>query len=239
MVWRIDAKGNVERWVDATDFPPKITNFNDLEIESAGNVYISDCGDWEGGGGAFVRITQEKQIAVVLTGVDEPRLVSPNGLLMEGADRLLVVDYTTGTLFRIDLRSLLPMAGGVPVQAASKTMEKVASGFGAADGLARDAGGRLIITDYTGHRVFVLAGPGPKPDEKPRENRGARHRIGEPVDPDMEAESWPRCPCPDSRGSPDPARLAVLNQCRVEVPEPRWGERFANFAPASRKESPA
>src|SRR5688572_32311496 len=40
MVWRIDAKGGVERWVDPTDFPRKITNFNDLEIDSAGNVYI-------------------------------------------------------------------------------------------------------------------------------------------------------------------------------------------------------
>ena len=65
--------------------------------------------------------------------------MSPNGLLMEGPDRLLVVDYTTGILFRIDLKAMLPMAGGVPVQPASKTMEKVAGGFGAADGLARDA----------------------------------------------------------------------------------------------------
>ena len=35
MVWRIDAKGTVERFVDATDFPRKITNFNDIEIDSA------------------------------------------------------------------------------------------------------------------------------------------------------------------------------------------------------------
>ena len=168
MVWRIDARGGVERWVDATDFPRKITNFNDLEIDSAGNVYLSDSGDWEGGGGAIFRITQEKKIAVVITGEDDPRLVSPNGLLLEGADKLLVVDYTTGILFRIDLEAMLPMAGGVPVQAAGKTMEKVAGGFGAADGLTRDAGGRLIVTDYAGHRVFVLAGPAPKPEEKPR-----------------------------------------------------------------------
>ena len=32
MVWRIDAQGNVERFVDATDFPRKITNFNDIEF---------------------------------------------------------------------------------------------------------------------------------------------------------------------------------------------------------------
>ena len=62
MVWRIDAQGNAERFVDATDFPRKITNFNDIEIDSAGNIYLSDSGDWEGGGGVIFRITQDKKI---------------------------------------------------------------------------------------------------------------------------------------------------------------------------------
>ena len=48
-------------------------------------------------------------------------------------------------------------------------MEKVAGGFGASDGLVRDARGRLIMTDYAGHRVFVLAKPDAKPAEKPQE----------------------------------------------------------------------
>jgi hypothetical protein len=150
-VWRIDTQGIVERFVDATDFPRKITNFNDLEIDGDGNLYISDSGDWEGGGGNIFRITQDKKITSVITYEDDVRLVSPNGLLMDGADKLLEVDYTTGILFRVDLKG--------------KTMEKVAGGFGASDGLVRDSGGRLLITDYAGHRVFVLA----KPDAKPQE----------------------------------------------------------------------
>jgi hypothetical protein len=157
MVWRIDARGNVERFVDATDFPRKITNFNDLEIDSAGTIYLSDSGDWEGRGGVIFRITQDKKVTVVMTDDDDWRLVSPNGLLMEGPNKLLVVDYTTGNLFRVDL------------EASPKTLEKIAGGFGAADGLARDARGRLIITDYAGHRVFVLATPAAQPAEKPRE----------------------------------------------------------------------
>jgi SMP-30/Gluconolactonase/LRE-like region len=118
MVWRIDAKGNVERFVDATDFPLKTTNFNDLEIDGAGNIYISDSGDWEGGGGVIFRITQQKKISVVLTEDDDTRLVSPNGLLMDGPNRLLVVDYTTGILFRVDLRTkpatMEKIAGAAP-----------------------------------------------------------------------------------------------------------------------------
>jgi hypothetical protein len=153
MVWRIDSAGTAERFVDATDFPRKITNFNDLEIDGSGNLYLSDSGDWEGRGGVIYRIGQDKKISVVLTDEDDWRLVSPNGLLMEGADRLLVVDYTTGILFRIDLK-------GQPA-----TMEKVATGFGAADGLVRDAKGRLIITNYAGHKLYVLS----QPDAKPRE----------------------------------------------------------------------
>ena len=153
IVWRIDSKGNPERFVDATDFPRKITNFNDLEIDAAGNLYISDSGDWEGRGGAIYRITQGKKISTVLTDEDDWRLVSPNGLLMDGPTKLLVVDYTTGILFRIDLKG------------ESRTMERLAPGFGAADGLVRDARGRLIITSFSTHRVYVVT----RPDAKPRE----------------------------------------------------------------------
>jgi gluconolactonase len=155
MVWRIDPQGNVERFVDATDFPRKITNFNDIEIDTDGNLYISDSGDWEGGGGVIFRVTQDKKITPVITYEDDVRLVSPNGLLMDGAGKLLEVDYTTGILFRVDLKE--------------KSMEKVAGGFGASDGLVRDARGRLVITDYAGHRVFVLTKPDAKPPEKPQE----------------------------------------------------------------------
>jgi sugar lactone lactonase YvrE len=155
IVWRIDAKGKVERFVDATDFPRKVTNLNDIEMDQAGNIYLSDSGDWEGGGGVIFRITQDKRITPVITYEDDVRLVSPNGLLMEGPHKLLEVDYTTGILFRVDLK---PGSG-------PRTLEKVAGGFGASDGLQRDARGRLIITDYAGHRVFVLT----KPDAKPQE----------------------------------------------------------------------
>jgi DNA-binding beta-propeller fold protein YncE len=157
MVWRIDAQGNAERFVDATDFPRKVTNFNDIEIDSAGNIYLSDSGDWEGRGGVIFRITQDKKVTAVITDEDDWRLVSPNGLLMEGSNKLLVVDYTTGNLFRVDL------------EATPRTLEKIAGGFGASDGLVRDARGRLIVTDYAGHRVFVLAKPAARPAEKPQE----------------------------------------------------------------------
>jgi len=153
MVWRIDSQGNAERFVDATDFPRKITNFNDLEVDGLGNLYLSDSGDWDGGGGAIYRITQDRKVTAVITQDEDVRVVSPNGLLMDG-DRLLEVDYTTGILFRIDLKA--------------RSMEKVIGGLGASDGLVRDASGRLLVTDYAGHRVFVLSKPDAKSPEKPK-----------------------------------------------------------------------
>ncbi|HET6837979.1 MAG TPA: SMP-30/gluconolactonase/LRE family protein [Gemmatimonadales bacterium] len=153
IIWRIDSKGNPERFVDATDFPRKITNFNDLEIDAAGNLYLSDSGDWEGRGGAIYRISQDKKITVVLTDEDDWRLVSPNGLLMDGPSKLLVVDYTTGILFRVDLKG------------ESKTMERLAPGFGSSDGLVRDSKGRLLITSFATHKLYVVT----KPDVKPQE----------------------------------------------------------------------
>jgi sugar lactone lactonase YvrE len=38
-------------------------------------------------------------------------------------------------------------------------------GLGASDGLVRDAAGRLIVSDFAGHRVFVLTRPDAKPQE--------------------------------------------------------------------------
>jgi hypothetical protein len=57
----------------------------------------------------------------------------------------------------------------VDLQATPKTLEKIAGGFGASDGLVRDARGRLMVTDYAGHPVFVLAKPAAQPAEKPQE----------------------------------------------------------------------
>lgn len=149
-IWRIDMKGNVERFVDATQFPRRIMNFNDIEIDDQGNVYVSDSGDWDGRGGAVYRISQDRTITAVLTDEDDYKLVGPNGLLLEGSNQMLVVDYVTGRLFRLDLKT--------------KGFTKVNEGFGYADGLARDARGRLYVSDFGG-KLYVLD----KPDGKAQE----------------------------------------------------------------------
>jgi glucose/arabinose dehydrogenase len=68
---------------------------------------------------------------------------------MDGQSFLLAADAGTGTLFRIKI--------------ADGTAEKVADGFGTADGVVWDYFGRLYIADRAAGKVFVIDKPGEKP----------------------------------------------------------------------------
>lgn len=194
-LWRVGPDGRVKLIADSTKFPRKITNFNDIEIDAAGTLYVSDSGDWEGkGGGAVYRVTRDGAITALLTDDENEALVSPNGLLMDGPDALLVLDYVTGDLHRLDLKT--------------KAFTKVNGGFGAGDGLARDADGRLYVSDYKDGRVFVLD----RPDGEPRlvvEGLESAADIALAPDgkhllvPDMDAGRLAFVPLPDAAPSPD------------------------------------
>lgn len=168
-VWRIDLNGNVSRVADATMFPRKITNFNDIELDSSGNIYISDSGDWEGRGGAIYRITQDGKVSTVLTDEDAWQLVSPNGLLMDGDDAMLVLDWTTGNLHRLDLKT--------------KSFEKVNGKFGPGDGLAWDPKRRLYVASYYESTVYVLDKPDSQ-ERKPIKIDGVRSVADIGISPD-------------------------------------------------------
>ncbi len=134
-VWRVGLDGTVKKIADAGQFPRKVTNFNDIAIDTAnGDLYVSDSGDWEGGGGAIFKVTQDGAVSTVLTIDEQVQLVSPNGLALDGKGGLLVVDWTTGNLSRVDL--------------ATKGWAKLNGGWGPADGLAVAANGTLYIGSY-------------------------------------------------------------------------------------------
>jgi DNA-binding beta-propeller fold protein YncE len=134
-VWRVGLDGAVKKIADAGQFPRKVTNFNDIAIDAAnGDLYVSDSGDWEGGGGAIFKITQAGAVTTVLSIDEQVQLVSPNGLALDGKGGLLVVDWTTGNLSRLDL--------------ATKGWAKLNGGWGPADGLAVGTDGTLFIGSY-------------------------------------------------------------------------------------------
>ncbi len=149
-VWRIDGKGKAEVFAPASAFPTPPLFLNDLAVDvENGSLYVSDSGNRQGGAGAVYRITPKGVVTQVIDKKRLPELHTPNGLLLDGASHLLLADFGTGTLYRVKL--------------ADSSVEKVADGLGAADGLAWDQFGHLFVTDWRGGRVFGIARPGERP----------------------------------------------------------------------------
>jgi glucose/arabinose dehydrogenase len=148
-VWRIDQKGKAEVFVAATAFPRAPKFLNDLAVDEAGTLYVSDSGDFNGGGAAVYAIDPQGKVSLVTDSKRIPGLKAPNGLVMDGKSFVLLADYATGELHR--------------VRVADGKAEKLAEGLGGCDGLAWDYLGRLFITDGTGGRLLVIPRPGDKP----------------------------------------------------------------------------
>ncbi len=162
-IWRIDEKGKAEVYVAEGAFPTPPMFLNDIAIDpESGILYVSDSGDLQGKGGAVYRIPPRAtkggkgprtpmadKVSVVVDSKNLPAINIPNGLAMDGASFLLLVDSGTGALHRIKV--------------ADGTSEKLADGFGIADGVVWDRLGRLFISDYKSGKIFAIPRPGEKP----------------------------------------------------------------------------
>ncbi|MDT7849716.1 PQQ-dependent sugar dehydrogenase [Methylophilus sp. VKM B-3414] len=145
-VVRIDTSNGKQTVVAAPSaFPQKPVFLNDIEIDGLGNVYISDSGDDNGKGAGIFKLTPEGKVTQVLKA--NAGIKRPNGLLMDGPNRLLVADFGTGKLFSVQL------GGSKPV------VTLLNQGFGGADGLIRDAYGMLYVSDWAGGNVWQLSDP--------------------------------------------------------------------------------
>jgi hypothetical protein len=149
-VWRVDETGKAEVFAPASSFPTPPLYLNDLGVDlESGDLYVSDSGNRQGEHGAVFRITQNREVGLILDKKRFPGLHTPNGVLLDGAHHLLLADFGTGKLHRIKL--------------ADNSVETIAEGLGAADGLAWDQFGRLFVSDWRGGRVFGIARPGDRP----------------------------------------------------------------------------
>jgi sugar lactone lactonase YvrE len=142
-VMKVDAKGKVSVFAAASAFPQPPLFLNDLAVDAQGRLYVSDSGDTEKGGkGGIFSIASDGKVALVVSEAQNPLIKSPNGLLFERSGKLLVADFASGDLLRLDT--------------ATKQAEKLADGFGGGDGLAQDRAGTLYITDWKGGRAWKL-----------------------------------------------------------------------------------
>lgn len=140
-VLKVGVDGKWQVFAAADAFPVTPQFLNDIETDAQGNVYVSDTGDLKGKGGAIYRINKQGKVTRIVGDQDE-RVQGPNGLLMDGNTALLEVDFVSGTLYRIKLRS--------------GEMEKLADGLGGADGLVRGSGGKLYVSDWKNGKVYSV-----------------------------------------------------------------------------------
>lgn len=141
-VWKIDAAGKTTVFAAANAFPTPPTFLNDLTIDDAGNLYVSDSGDLKGGHGAVFRISPQGKVSLVTSPKQAPALQGPNGLLVDDKEHLLLLDFVSGELHRVNL--------------ADGKLARLATGFAGGDGLARDKNGKIYVSEWTTGRVFVL-----------------------------------------------------------------------------------
>ncbi len=150
-VLKIDMKGKVETFADEDKFPTKPAMLSGIAIDiETGILYVSDVG-------IVYKLTPKGKgnpsLDKVISLVDSSKIkgLNPTGLAMDGQSFLLVIDASTGTLFRIRL--------------VDGSYEKVADGFGnGAAGVMWDNFGRLYVA--SGGRtvkVSVINRPGDTP----------------------------------------------------------------------------
>ncbi len=140
-ILKVEKNGKWAVFVAADAFPAKPQFLNDLTTDKAGNIYVSDSGDLQGKGGAVFRIAPDGKVSNIVSSTEDKRVLAPNGLLPDGND-LLMVDFVSGILYRITLKT--------------GRMTQVAEGFGGGDGIARDRNGTLWISDWKTGRLFTL-----------------------------------------------------------------------------------
>lgn len=145
-VVRVDAQSGQYTVFAATNaFPRKPVFLNDIELDGTGNVYVSDSGDDNGKGAGIFKITPAGKVTEVLKA--NAGIKRPNGLLMDGPDALIVADFGTGKLFRVQFGSK------------KTSVSLLNQGFGGADGLIRDSNGFLYVSDWAQGNVWQLAEP--------------------------------------------------------------------------------
>ncbi|PPD56354.1 MAG: gluconolaconase [Methylotenera sp.] len=122
-------------------FPGTPVFLNDIEADKLGNLYVSDSGDLKSGGQIY-KIAKGGSPITVVADSKNPDILAPNGLLFEGRNNLLSVDFESGILYRVNL--------------STGATTKIGTGFGGGDGMVKTKAGKIIISDWKAGKVYEL-----------------------------------------------------------------------------------
>lgn len=123
-------------------FPSTPVFLNDIEADKVGNLYVSDSGSLKDGGQIY-KIAKDG-IVTIIADSKNPDILAPNGLLFEGRNQILSVDFESGILYRVNL--------------ADGATSKVAAGFGGGDGIIKTKSGKIYISDWKNGVINQLSG---------------------------------------------------------------------------------
>jgi glucose/arabinose dehydrogenase len=176
-VWRVGPKGGKEIFAAPEAFPVVPKFLNDLAADEAGNLYVSDSGDLKGAEGAVYRIAADGKVTTVVD-AKNPKVKTPNGLLTDGPEHLLVLDFGSGELNRISLKD--------------GSFELVADGLEGGDGITRDFDGNIYVTQWSKGVLSILrGGKGPAVPYGPKFEQSSdltlNTKTGQLLVPDMKA----------------------------------------------------
>jgi gluconolactonase len=141
-ILEVTSNGNWQVYTPESAFPFTPSFLNDLVADNKGNLYVSDSGDLKSGG-AIYKIAPDGVVTVVVDS-SNPNVLAPNGLLYEGRNHLLTVDFESGILYRVNI--------------GTSEMIKLADGFGGGDGIIRTNKGNIYISDWKNGHIYFLAG---------------------------------------------------------------------------------
>ena len=139
-VLKVEPNGKWAVFGSTMAFPQTPVFLNDITSDEAGNLYVSDSGNLKSGGAIF-KIAQDKKITLVLN-ENTPEILAPNGLWIIKND-LYEVDFSSGILYKINLKT--------------KSISKVAEGFGGGDGLIKSRD-NFFVSDWKNGKIYKVQG---------------------------------------------------------------------------------
>ena len=137
-ILEVSKDGTWKEYTAAAAFASKPKFLNDLEADKAGNLYVSDSGDLKSGGQIY-KISKGGTPTLIVDSKNHD-VLAPNGLLSDGRNQLLEVDFESGILYRVNLTT--------------GKLTKLAEGFGGADGLVKTKAGKIFISDWKTGKVY-------------------------------------------------------------------------------------
>lgn len=143
-VVRVQKNGKAQMFADfAGNHKLKQPNYS--VFDSAGNLYVSDSGEWSSKSGCVVRFDSRGRGEVFLAG-PQP---FPNGMALDSRERFLYIAQShTDDVLRVEIKSD-GSAGACEIYA--KGLERVP------DGLAFDVAGTLYVSCYASDNIFRVS----------------------------------------------------------------------------------